>query len=76
MRRLAHEANGWHLAGVPLAAVPEPLHAMQAMARDVERDPQALDLIVQANMEFSARPLGADRLDFHGTSEQISADVA
>jgi alkanesulfonate monooxygenase SsuD/methylene tetrahydromethanopterin reductase-like flavin-dependent oxidoreductase (luciferase family) len=76
MRRLAREANGWHLAGVPLAAAPEPLHAMQAMARDAGRDPQALELVVRAYVAFSARPLGADRLDFHGTVKQIGEDVA
>jgi alkanesulfonate monooxygenase SsuD/methylene tetrahydromethanopterin reductase-like flavin-dependent oxidoreductase (luciferase family) len=53
MRRLARDANGWHLAGVPLAAAPEPLHAMQAMARDAGRYPQALELVVRANVAFS-----------------------
>jgi probable F420-dependent oxidoreductase len=76
MRRLAREANGWNLAGVPLAAALEKLHAMQEMARDAGRDPQALELVVRANVEFSATPLGADRMDFHGTLEQIGEDVA
>jgi alkanesulfonate monooxygenase SsuD/methylene tetrahydromethanopterin reductase-like flavin-dependent oxidoreductase (luciferase family) len=76
MRRRAREANGWNLAGVPLAAALETLHAMQEMARDAGRDPQALELVVRANVKFSATPLGADRMDFHGTLAQIGADVA
>jgi probable F420-dependent oxidoreductase len=76
MPRLAREANGWNLAGVPLTAVLEKLHAMQQMARDAGRDPQALELVVRANVKFSATPLGADRMDFHGTLDQIGADVA
>jgi alkanesulfonate monooxygenase SsuD/methylene tetrahydromethanopterin reductase-like flavin-dependent oxidoreductase (luciferase family) len=76
MRRLAREANGWNPAGVPLAAALEKFHAIQAMARDAGRDPQALELVVRANVQFSATPLGADRMDFHGTLEQVGEDVA
>jgi alkanesulfonate monooxygenase SsuD/methylene tetrahydromethanopterin reductase-like flavin-dependent oxidoreductase (luciferase family) len=76
MRRLAREANGWNPAGVPLAAALEQFHTIQAMTRDAGRDPQALELVVRANVVFSATPLGTDHLDFHGTLEQIGADVA
>jgi len=76
LRRLAREANGWNLVGVPLAAAPEMLHAIQEMARAAGRDPNALELVVRANVEFSAKPLGVDRADFHGTLEQIGEDVA
>ena len=76
MRRLAREANGWNLVGVPLAAAPEMLHAIREMAREAGRDPEALELVVRANVEFSAKPLGPDRMDFHGTLEQIGEDVA
>jgi hypothetical protein len=31
---------------------------------------------VRANVAFSATPLGVDRMDFHGTLEQIGEDVA
>jgi len=76
MRRIAREANGWNLVGVPLASVPEMFNAIKEMAREAGRDPNALELVVRANVEFSAKPLGADRLDFHGTLEQIGEDVA
>jgi hypothetical protein len=46
------------------------------MAREAGRDPQALELVVRANVAFAATPLGADRMDFHGTLEQIGEDVA
>jgi hypothetical protein len=32
--------------------------------------------VVRANVEFSEKMVGPDRMDFHGTLEQIGADVA
>jgi hypothetical protein len=36
----------------------------------------ALELVLRANVVFSATPLGVDRLDFHGRWERIDTDVA
>lgn len=76
MRRIAREANGWTPVGVPLAAVPEMFGAIKAMAREAGRDPDALELVVRANVAITEQPLGADRSDYHGTLEQIAEDVA
>jgi hypothetical protein len=46
------------------------------MAREIGRDPKALELVVRANVDFSVKTVGPDRMDFHGTLEQIGADVA
>jgi alkanesulfonate monooxygenase SsuD/methylene tetrahydromethanopterin reductase-like flavin-dependent oxidoreductase (luciferase family) len=57
MRRLARVANGWNPAGVPLAAAPEKLQAIQEMAREAGRDPKALELIVADSPGFSGKTL-------------------
>jgi probable F420-dependent oxidoreductase len=75
MRRIARHANGWNVVGVPLASVPMMFDRIKEMAREIGRDPDTLELVVRANVEFSARTLGPDRMDFHGTLEQIGADV-
>ena len=33
-------------------------------------------MVLRANVVFSAKPLGADRMDFYGTLEQIGEDAA
>jgi probable F420-dependent oxidoreductase len=76
MRRIAHHGNGWNLVGVPLASVPVIFERIKEMAREIGRDPKALELVVRANVEFSEKMVGPDRMDFHGTLEQIGADVA
>ena len=76
MARIAREANGWMAVGVPLTAIPDMFAGIKGMARQGGRDPDALELVVQANVVFSDRPLGADRSDYHGTLEQIAEDVA
>ena len=35
-----------------------------------------LELIVRANLSLSDQPLGDDRLDFTGSAEQLTADIA
>jgi len=76
MARIAREANGWTPVGLPLAAVPDMFRTIKAMARDLGRDADALELVVRANVVFAERPLGPDRSDYHGTLEQIADDVA
>jgi alkanesulfonate monooxygenase SsuD/methylene tetrahydromethanopterin reductase-like flavin-dependent oxidoreductase (luciferase family) len=76
MARIAREANGWMAVGVPLTAIPDMFAGIKGMARQAGRDPDALELVVRANVVFSDRPLGADRSDYHGTLEQIAEDVA
>jgi len=76
MARIAREANGWSPVGMPLAAIPEMFGTIKAMARDAGRDPDALEMVVRANVKFAERPLGADRSEYQGTLEQIAEDVA
>jgi len=46
------------------------------MAQEAGRDPAALELTVRAYIFLSDQPLGDDRSDFAGTSEQIASDIA
>jgi hypothetical protein len=49
---------------VPLRSVPVMFEAIKEMAREVGRDANELELLVRANVSLSAKPLGADRIDF------------
>jgi hypothetical protein len=76
MRRIAREANGFTPVGIPLSMIPDTIAAIKTMTREAGRDPDALELVLRANVGLSANPLGADRPDYHGTLEQIGEDVA
>ena len=76
LRRVALHADGWNPTGIPLAACPQMFGAIKNMAREAGRDPSRLEMIVRANLQFSAQPLPAGRPDFHGTLDQIRDDIA
>jgi alkanesulfonate monooxygenase SsuD/methylene tetrahydromethanopterin reductase-like flavin-dependent oxidoreductase (luciferase family) len=74
--RVARLAQGWIVVAYPLPAMAEMFAAIKAMASEVGRDPDALELLVRANVELFDQPLGDDRMIFTGTLDQVSADVA
>ncbi len=76
MQRVAQLADGWFPVGVPLDAVGQMFQGIKAMAQEAGRDPNALQLIVRANLAISETPLGDDRTDFSGSMEQIAGDFA
>jgi hypothetical protein len=45
------------------------------MAAAAGRDPAALQMVVRANLEIAAHPLGPDRMIFTGTLDQIQGDI-
>lgn len=75
MKRVAAEANGWFPVGIPLSGIGPLFEGIKGMAKEVGRDPSALDLIVRANVEIHDTPIQKDRVDFSGTLEQIAEDV-
>jgi uncharacterized protein YndB with AHSA1/START domain len=75
-KRVAKEADGWFPVGIPLAGVARMFAEIRGMAREADRDPTGLAMIVRANVEISDAPLGQERADFTGTLEQIPGDVA
>jgi probable F420-dependent oxidoreductase len=76
MKRIARAADGWFPVGIPISAVEGMFDGIRTMAKEFGRDPAALELIVRANVEFSAAPVEKDRADFTGTVEQIAEDIA
>ena len=49
---------------------------IKVMAQEAGRAPDALQLLVRANLEIADTPLGDDRADFAGSMEQIESDIA
>lgn len=76
MRRVARLANGWNPAGIPIAGMGQMFGMIKDMAREFGRDPDALELVVRANVKLTATPLGADREPYSGSLEQLAEDVA
>jgi probable F420-dependent oxidoreductase len=75
MKRVATEANGWFPVGIPLSGVGPMFEGIKGMSKEAGRDPDALELIIRANVEIHDAPLRKDRVDFAGTLEQIAVDV-
>jgi probable F420-dependent oxidoreductase len=76
MARVARFADGWMPVGVPLEGVTGMLAQIRSQARDAGRDPDAIELIVRANLHTTDQPIEKDRFVFTGTLEQIAEDVA
>jgi probable F420-dependent oxidoreductase len=76
MRRVALEADGWNPAGLPVGAMSSMFQGIRETAERAGRDPDALALVVRANVWIGRKPLPADRLIFTGDPDQIAADIA
>jgi probable F420-dependent oxidoreductase len=74
--RVARRADGWNPAGLPLAAVGSMWRAVRDLAAGHGRDPDALELVVRANVSLSGRPRDGDRPAYHGSVEQVGEDLA
>lgn len=74
--RVARRADGWNPAGIPI----DQLAPLWARVRDLAarhgRDPDALELVVRADLHITDPPLEGDRPAYAGTVEQVAADVA
>jgi alkanesulfonate monooxygenase SsuD/methylene tetrahydromethanopterin reductase-like flavin-dependent oxidoreductase (luciferase family) len=74
--RVARRADGWNPSGLPS----DMLAPMWATVRDLAaghgRDPDALELVVRANLVISDRPIDGERTSYAGTVEQVAADIA
>ena len=83
MRRVARFADGWHPAGPSIAAMTDGFQTIKAMARELGRNAEDLELIVRGTtlvMESSGDSPGDSSGDetrklFTGTLEQIARDV-
>jgi probable F420-dependent oxidoreductase len=76
LKRLATMADGWNPVGVPVEGMQQMFAGIKQMAKDAGRDPESLIMVVRANLEITAKPLGSDRFIFTGSLDQIREDVA
>ncbi len=76
MARVARFADGWMPVGVPIDGMKAMLQGIRQMAEGHGRDPDAIELVVRANIWVTDAPLGDDRFIFTGTMDQIRGDVA
>jgi probable F420-dependent oxidoreductase len=75
LRRLAQWADGWNPAGIPVDGMRQQFEGIKRMAEAAGRDPAALQMVVRANLEIAAHPLGPERMIFTGTLNQIQRDI-
>jgi probable F420-dependent oxidoreductase len=73
--RVARRADGWNPAGLPVDALRPMWNAIRDLAAGYGRDPDALDLVVRANMVVTDHPVGGDRPSYCGTIDQIAEDL-
>tara|TARA_R110002110_G_scaffold413729_1_gene641559 strand:+ start:40219 stop:41139 length:921 start_codon:yes stop_codon:yes gene_type:complete len=76
MKRIAQKGDGWMPAGIPVSAMAQMFGGIRQMADDAGRDPQTLEMIVRANVTILPQPLGADRVPFVGSIDEIREDIA
>ena|SRR5215831_9886107 len=76
LKRVATMADGWNPVAIPVDGMVKMSGAIKQMAKDADRDPSSLQMIVRANMEITDKALGEDRIIFSGTLDQIKKDVA
>jgi len=74
--RIARRADGWNPTGVPVEALAPTFAAIRDLAAGHGRDPDALTLIVRADVHLTDRPIDGDRPGYHGHLEQIADDLA
>jgi probable F420-dependent oxidoreductase len=75
LERVGRRADGWTPAGLPIDVTAAMWSVVTAAAVDAGRDPGELSLVVRANARHTARPIDHDRPAYHGSVEQIAADV-
>jgi len=75
MKRLAEKSDGWNPVGIPIEGMAQMWAAIKQMAAAAGRDPDALQMIVRANVEISDKPLSGERAVFTGSLDQIKEDV-
>jgi alkanesulfonate monooxygenase SsuD/methylene tetrahydromethanopterin reductase-like flavin-dependent oxidoreductase (luciferase family) len=73
--RVARRADGWNPQGVPVARLGRLWTTVRNLAAGHGRDPDALELVVRANVTLSDQPLPLGRPSYHGTIDQVADDL-
>jgi len=76
LARTGRVADGWNPVFLPVDAMRQMMETVRGAARKAGRDPGEIELVVRANVNETAQPLGSDRPVFHGSRDQIAADLA
>ncbi len=75
LKRAATLANGWNPAGVPLDGMTQMMASLRSMAQAAGREPDAIEIVVRANLAITPQPLGKARWIFSGAMEEIASDI-
>lgn len=74
--RVARRADAWNPAGLPIEMLAPMWASLRDLAAGHGRDPDTLELVVRANVDVTDQPIdGDDRTPYHGTFEQVAADI-
>ena len=73
--RVARRADGWTPAGLPVGAIAPMFATVRDAAATYGRDPDALQLVVRANIKLTERPLDGERPSYWGSVDQIAGDL-
>lgn len=73
--RVGRIADGWTPVGLDVATMAAMWQQVRATAVEHGRDPDELRLVVRANAHHTLVPLAEVRPTFHGSVDQIAADV-
>ena len=74
--RVARRADGWNPAGVPVDMLAPMWASVRDLAAGHGRDPDTLELVVRAHVHITDAPIDGERPAYHGTVEQVAADLA
>jgi alkanesulfonate monooxygenase SsuD/methylene tetrahydromethanopterin reductase-like flavin-dependent oxidoreductase (luciferase family) len=75
LERVARRADGWNPAGFPVDALAPTWAHIRERAAAHGRDPEALSLVVRANIVLTDRPLPGPRASYHGDLAQVAEDL-
>jgi len=73
--RVARRADGWNPAGLPVDVLAPMWAQVRDQAASYGRDPDALQLVVRANIHLSDRPIDGERDAYAGSIDQVIDDV-
>ena len=66
---------GWHPRGIPVDELAAHFATVRAHARAAGHDPDAVRLVVRADVQLSDHPAGTERSPYCGDLDQITADL-
>jgi probable F420-dependent oxidoreductase len=73
--RVARRADGWNPANLPIDVLAPLWSDVRDRAASHGRDPDAIQLVVRADIMLTDRPVESDRAPYAGTIEQIVLDI-